>query len=150
MKTKLSGFRRFFEMVTGAPTRPDQASGHGKDGNMDSISVQAMELGVPEKTFASIPWSGANIQIGQKIMGGNSSMEVMSITDKTVTLRVRDDGTKRFVRTPGSLYNDPKPGGEERVITVPRAYFVKMCDDQYGGSSGAMASGGGGGGLPPM
>ena len=145
----LSGFRKFFELVQGPVARPDQQPhGHGKDGTMDSLSVQSMELGVPEKTFSSIPWAGANIQIGHKIMSGNSSMEVMNITPKTVTLRIRDDGSKRFIKTPGGLYNDPKPGSEERIVVIPRPYFVKMGDDQYGGASGAMASGGGG--LPPL
>lgn len=142
MEINFAGFARFLE-YSGEP-----AYGHGKDGTMDSIDVQSMELGVPEKAFEkNVPWAGSNIQIGSKIMAGNSSVEVVRITDNTVTLRVNDDGNKRFVKKPGGLYNDPQPS-VPKEITVPRAYFIKMCDNQWSGMSGAMAGPAGGG--PPM
>ena len=93
MKADFSGFRRFFE---DADTHPDdQATGHGKDGAMDSISATAMELGVPEKALGSVPFVGSNYQFGNhKILGGLSSWSVVDIGPETVTggtLRAADD-----------------------------------------------------------
>jgi hypothetical protein len=117
---------------------------------MDSLSVQSMELDVPEKSFDSIPFVGANYQLGKsKILGGLSSWTVVNIGPKTVTLELRDEGSKRFIRAKsGALYNDPSKPDTPKRITVPRAYYMRMLDDQYGGAAGAMA--GPPGGLPPM
>jgi hypothetical protein len=160
MKANLmSGFKKFFELANSPTmTRPDlrpfgsssgdQAVGHGKDGAMDSLDVKAMELGVSPKAMGSVPDAFANIQIGKTIKFGPSSYIVVSVDDQNVKVRALDDGSKRFIKTPGALYLDPsKPSPQ--TYDIPRAYFVKMSDDQYGGASGAMA-GPAGGGLPPM
>ncbi len=142
-----SGFADFLEYSGSPTTRPDQqAFGHGKDGAMDSLSTQAMELDVPEKAFTSTPFVGSNYDLGKnKILGGLSSWTVVDIGPKTVTLELRDEGSKRFIKTPsGALYRDPSKQDTPRKITVSREYYAKMQDDQYGGGAG-----GGIAGAPP-
>jgi hypothetical protein len=146
MGYNFAGFKDFMELQTTVRTY-----GHGKNGAMDSLDTTAFELGIPQKALGSTPDAFANVQIGDRIMSGPSSFIVQKIGNNTVTLVSQDDGIKRMLNKPGGKYVLDTPRNP-RTITIPRAYYVKMRDDQYGGASGAMAGpvGGGGGGLPPM
>src|SRR4051812_33024012 len=94
MRKTFAGFREFLEDAHGPTTRPDQKQDEpGKGSAMDSIDVQSMELGVDPKDLESIPFVGANIQLGRnKILGGLSSWTVLKIDKDTVTLELRDEG----------------------------------------------------------
>lgn len=105
-----------------------------------------MDLDVDLKALGSVPFVGAGYQLGKKVLGGLSSWTVVDMGDDTVTLELRDEGSKRFLRTPsGVLAKDPSEQDTPRRITMSRAYFARMCANQLKG-----AGDGAGGATPPL
>ncbi len=150
MQCNFSGFKRFLEAAGSDAIRPDQKNSSDDKNDMDSLDVQSMELGVSPKDFASVPFVGTNFQLGNKVLGGLASWTVVDINDRTVTLELRDEGNKRFIRTPsGVLARDIGKQDKNKRITISRRYYAKMLDDQLNSPESANA-GSLGGAMPPL